>query len=73
MVLPVAKINVKLGPTELGSEACSWFQAEPERTRRTSEVTGWFTNGCLNILSGHFYRQRAQQSKLTLRFATKHP
>lgn len=73
MVLPVARINVKPGPTELGSEACSRFQAETERTRRTSEVTGWFMNGCLNILSGHFYRQHTQQSKLTFRFATKHP
>lgn len=57
MALPVAKINAKPGPTELASEASTHFQAEIKHTQWTSEVMGWFTIGCINILFGHFYRK----------------
>lgn len=57
MALPVAKINAKLGPSELASQ----FQAEIKHTQQTLEVMGWFTNGCINILFGHFYRKRTYQ------------
>lgn len=57
MALPVAKINVKLGPTELGSEASSQLHAQ-----KTFEVPGRFSNACVNILFGHFYKASNRQA-----------
>lgn len=48
MPLPVAAVNVKPGPTQLGSGPSSRFQAEIQHTQRSFEAgeeMGRFTNG----------------------------
>lgn len=59
MALPVAKMNVKLGPTELNwaQEPSSQFQAEIKHIQRTFEdrnVVMGCSQMCVRILFGHF-------------------
>lgn len=45
MALPVAEVNVKPGPTELGSGPSSQFQTQIKQRFEAGKMMGCFTNG----------------------------